>query len=172
MARRAEIDKLAVAHAKELKVGDALVCKRTPPGATSTLTSLPAGLKGECTVQINMDGRVFDHHFLSLGSGRGGGCVLRPTIEFSPPARKQRKDAVSESTRKRIHEHCEHDCPTSPCAKDRVRKRLDTTQRKDTRGVYAIARRKEAQELGQKMVPELQVGHSHLSLVSNLVVSN
>ena len=44
VARRAEIDKLAVAHAKELKVGDAVVCKRTPPGATTTLTALPAGM--------------------------------------------------------------------------------------------------------------------------------
>jgi hypothetical protein len=42
VALRAEIDKLAVAHSKELKVGDAVVCKRTPSGATSTLTSLHA----------------------------------------------------------------------------------------------------------------------------------
>ena len=33
---------------------------------------------------------------------------------------------MPESTRKRIHEHCEHECPTSPCAKDRVCKRLGT----------------------------------------------
>ena len=105
VALRAEIDKLAVAHSKELKVGDAVVCKRTPSGATSTLKSLHAGLKGKCTVQINMNGRVFDRHFSSLGSGRGGGFVRRPAIEFSPPARKQRKDAVPESVRRHIHEH-------------------------------------------------------------------
>jgi hypothetical protein len=43
VARRVDIDKLAATHMKELKVGDAVVCKRTPPGATSTLTSLPTG---------------------------------------------------------------------------------------------------------------------------------
>ena len=43
VVRRAEIDKLAAAHLKELKVGDAVVCKHTPPGGTSTLTAMPEG---------------------------------------------------------------------------------------------------------------------------------
>ena len=44
VALRAEIDNLALVYSKELKVGDAVVCKHTPPGGTSTLTSLPAGI--------------------------------------------------------------------------------------------------------------------------------
>ena len=91
---------------------------------------LAVGASGCYTVQVDVDGRVFDCIFDSMG--KKGGRVRRPPIEFSPPARKKRKDAVSEHVRSKIGEHCEQECPTSPCAKDRVRKRVGT-------GMYIVA---------------------------------
>ena len=130
VAERAEIDKLAKQHTTELQVGDSVVCRHTVPGGTSKLAAL--GPKGKCTVEHNMDGRVFTSEFKSMRSGSGGDRVRRPPIHFSPAGRKKRKDAVPEHTQAKILEHCELECPTSPCMKDRVRKLLGT-------GMYIVA---------------------------------
>ena len=122
VAKRDEIDKLDVQYDKPLKIGDQVRCRH----GTGKLTAMPAGLGGKCTVQVEVDGRVFDSKFDSMGSGKGGGRVHRPAIEFGPESRKKRKDAVPEAVKNKTAEHCSIECPTSPCMKDRVRKRVGT----------------------------------------------
>jgi hypothetical protein len=119
ITKRAEIDAAASKMDQPIAVGDQVSCKH----GIGTLTKYN-GKHSPCEVQI-MNGDIehlsaFDHP----GKGSGGGRVRHAPISFSHESRKTRKDRITKHTETQVQKHYESHCAVSPCAKDKMRRRV------------------------------------------------
>jgi hypothetical protein len=129
--QRAGIDDQCAAQEEKggFEVGDAVVCRY----GAGELVELKED--GSCVVDINVDSDyeansddepTVQHlsEFSSTGRDTGGARLRWPPPNFAPAPRAKRIDAVNLALKKKVAMHFEQNCPTSPCAKDRMRKWL------------------------------------------------
>ena len=148
---RVEIDKAAQGLDVPLTEGDTIVCAH----GIGVLVEC-RGPDDPCVVEIEIGDVKHDSVFGAMkGNDALSGCVRRPPILFSRSgARKVRKDSIQPSVKAKVTDiilsavrdgscllivvfaqvqKCyEDNCATSPCMKDKVRKRLGT-------GFYLLA---------------------------------
>ena len=80
---------------------------------------------GKCTVLFRTQGveaRVdYDH---VRGKGKGSARLKRPLPSLRPDPRATRRDAVSTEVTEHVREVYESSCPSSPCVRDLMKRRL------------------------------------------------
>jgi hypothetical protein len=115
-ARRDVIDKDA---ATLLQNGARVICKHGE-GELSGYTSRDK----PCKVTITVGDHTHTSQFKKAGTKNGGGGQVRHApISFAPPRRKATRK-LSDEVQEKVQKYYEENCPTSPCARDQVRRRL------------------------------------------------
>ena len=146
MTKRADIERQIKANKKRLQVGDDVLCRH----GKGKVIELDSDYESEdeatahpCSVELVVDGHKFVLKFSRTGAGRGGARLHRIPVSFAHGSRATRKDAttaeveqmvsacirrccgwLSGSRVTQVVDFYEAECATSPCSKDKVRKRV------------------------------------------------
>jgi hypothetical protein len=127
---RAAFDALLKVQHLPLREGDTVQTRHGP----AELMSLRPD--GSCVLIFSSGDATFERQYpVSFGNGKGSARLHRPPLQLMPRQRATRSDAVPDSVRHLILELVKERCPTSPCQRDVMTRRLGPFI-KDERAAY------------------------------------